>query len=217
MRNVIIASLGLEQQKRIQYVMDKRKGDCLILLHSIENKEDAETIEQEFKDRGKFDIELIPVNPYDYHEILRKTLDAAYNYPNDNIAFNPSLGTRIMSAALFFAANFLESKVYLVKEKDGEAVDVVDIYPIHRKKLTAPKKAILQSLVDVGDEGYPSIITLAHSVGKSRSSGTDHVQHLEKWGYVETSNSSPKQVQITLLGKTVLKLAERWKIGKEKT
>ncbi len=212
MANVIIASLGLREQGRIQYVMDKRMGDYLILIHSEENRTDALEIRDAIKSRGNFGVDLSQVNPWDYHEILRSTLNAVYEHHEDNIGFNPSLGTRVMSAALFFAAGFLGSVVYLVKEEKERATEVIDLYPIHRKTLTKPKNSLLSSLVDAGDKGYPSIIELANSVGMSRSSGTDHITMLERWGYVTTAGSFSKQVHITPLGMTVLKLAERWKL-----
>ncbi|NWF94528.1 MAG: hypothetical protein HXY34_00125 [Candidatus Thorarchaeota archaeon] len=218
MRRIVhVAGLGFNEQGRIAYVIQNRGGQKLVLVHSKENLDDAIRVQEDLQKHGAFEVELICVDPWDYHDVLQKVIEVAIRHHKDDLRFNPSLGTRVMTSALFVAANFTGSPVHLVKEEKGIATDVIDIYPVQRQTLSAIKKHILETLKAHESTGIESIMKLARLVKRSNASVSHHVDELSMWGYVETKREDRKVlVKITGLGAAVLRMAELWK-KREKT
>ncbi len=124
-----------------------------------------------------------------------------------------------MSAALYAAAAFTKSVLFLVKEDGrGRAVEVVNVFPITRQSLSAPKKRILAVLAErrraaksEEEQWFPSMGALAKAVNLSRSSTSDHIKVLSDWGYVEVDEGRPTRVRSKELGEAVLEMARKWK------
>ncbi len=225
---VMIATLGRNEQGRIAFVMNRRGADALVIMCTRETHNDAERIRDEILEKGHMPIEIVQVEPWRFDDVLFKAVKTVNTYmleqegqDNDEeveFAFNPSLGTRIMSAALYAAAAFTKSVIHLVKEDGkGHAIDVVDVFPITREQLSPPKKRVLESLSSLKDErgNYewcPSIGRLAKTVRLGMSATSDHVSTLHDWGYVETEKvGNTKKVRITKLGNAVLEMTRIWK------
>ncbi len=213
MRVVHIASLGHKEQGRIAYVLQKRGGEKVILVHTPETAGDADhVIKDILQQHGSYEVEKVCVDGWNYHDVLCKVVEVALRHSDCKLRFNPSLGTRVMTAALITVANFTGSVVYLVKEANEKAVGVIDIYPIQKQSLSPIKKDILEELDKRKAEGIASIGKLAQLVGRSMGSVSGHITQLEKWGYVRTqSENKSRHVWITGLGSAVLRMSKQWK------
>ncbi len=211
-QKVHLATLGFNEQGRIKYVLSKKGGDKLFLFYSNETKPDLARVSAEIRRSGSWDVEPILVDAWEYHDVLYKVVKVVVDNYNNEILFNPSLGTRVMTAALFAAANFTRSSVYLVKEDRAQnPIDIIEIEPVQRQTLSAPKKRVLEALTKAGDSGFSSMGALAKKVSLSRSAVSDHVKSFTSWGYTRTiEEKKEKQIYITPLGGVILEMAKLW-------
>jgi DNA-binding MarR family transcriptional regulator len=206
---VQIATVGKHETGRLEFVLYRTESDKLIILHTETTKKQAKNIKEKVEKR--LPVELVNVEPWDYHDVLGKALDVAYRNRNCDLRFNPSLGTRVMTSALIMAAMFTNSPVYLVKEQNGKPVDIVEVLPIRRTMLTEPKKNILKKLLSEGD-CVPSQKELGSRTSLAASTISGHVRDLEDAGYISRSKGSEGNVIcITNLGRIVLRVAQHWK------
>ncbi|MBS3793990.1 MAG: MarR family transcriptional regulator [Candidatus Thorarchaeota archaeon] len=206
---VQIATVGKHETGRLQFVLYRKESDKLIMLHTETTRTQAESIKEKVETR--LPVELVSVEPWDYHDVLGNALDAAYRNRACELRFNPSLGTRVMTSALIMAAMFTNSPVYLVKEEEGKPVDVVDVLPIRRTMLTQPKKNILNKLLSERD-CVSSQRELGSRTSLAASTISGHVRDLEDAGYVNRSKGPEGNVIcITDLGRIVLRVAQHWK------
>jgi DNA-binding MarR family transcriptional regulator len=212
MRKVVqIAAVGKYQHDRLPWLMQLTKADAGILLYSEESKNFANEVKADLQKGGHFDVECHQVNPWDYNEILSIALDCAIHWLKQRyeVAFVPALGSRIMSAALMMAAAQLNKTAYLIKEEKDKAFDVIEIRPLHYKKLTKQKKTILYELMKKECVSAIRQLGTSDELGVSRSTKSGHIRDLEKWGYISLKQIwRSKEVCITHLGKIALKLAE---------
>ncbi len=214
-RTVQIASLGLKEQQRIKIVLTARACDKLILLHTKDNADEARALLDEIGKTSIEQPEAVEVEPWDYTNVLAKTMEQAIKHKACRLSFNPSLGTRVMSVALFWAAMFTESPIHMVEERDGNPVDVITIHTIGRKKITGPKRRIMKALVLAGKDGVGKWKDLKPLLEDNLGVKADsphisrHTKRLREWGYVEVDDTGRKR--ITDLGKAVLEASEYWR------
>ncbi len=209
---VHIASLGFNEQGRILYVLRKIGGSKVVIIHSKETEQDAKAISAEIRSKAPWDAKEVLVDAWDYYDVLHKTVNVCLEHYGKELCFNPSLGTRVMTTALFTVANFTSSNAYLVKEDgQGNSVDVIKIDPVQRQLLNTAKKRVLKTLDGAAEGGFATVGNLARAVGIRSGTTSDHVNDLEGWGYARTEpNGRRKRVYITPLGSAVLKMSKLW-------
>ena len=208
---VHIATMGFHRTQRVDYVIRNCGGNKLVILHSDDTKENAEAVKADIE--KSFAVELRPVKPWDYYDILATALEVVYQHRDWEIRFNPSLGTRVMTAALVMAAAYVSAKMYLVIEVEGEEEGVIEIEPIKRETLQKPKKRILEKIVQAGG-CISSQKDLGSRMSLGASSISRHVNMLLDWGYIEkrkTDGTGKKEICITRLGRVVLELSKHWR------
>ena len=209
-KTIHIASLGFHRTQRVDYVIRHVGGNKLVILYSEQNFEQAEAVKDDICQT--FTVELKKVDPWDYYDVLNKALEVVLDHFEWNIAFNPSLGTRVMTAALVMAAAYINAPIYLVVESDGEEKGIRKIKPIKREKLTAPKKKILETIISMGGK-IASAKELGTRVELGASTISGHLKDLREWRYI---SSKINQISITNLGKTVFRLAKHWETRKKR-
>ncbi|MCF2136438.1 MAG: DUF6293 family protein [Candidatus Thorarchaeota archaeon] len=203
--------MGFHRTQRVDYVIRHFGGNKLVLLHSEDTKDNAEAVKEEIE--KAFTVELRPVDPWDYYDVLATALEIVLEHQGWEIRFNPSLGTRVMTAALVMAAAYINAKLYLVIEIQGEEKGVREIEPIKREKLQTPKRKILEKLIEAGG-CVESQKDLGSRMELGASSISRHVNMLRDWGYITKdprTGSEKKGICITKLGRVVLGLSKHWK------
>lgn len=209
-KRVQIATVGKYETGRLNFILIRKEWHRLVLLHTETTKEQARFIKQQVE--RNIPVDLVPVEPWDYHDVLAKALDTAYTHREYELGFNPSLGTRVMTSALLMAAMFTNSPVYLVKEENGEPVGIVDVLPIKRTMLTKPKKNILKKLLSEKGDCVSSQKELGTRIRLGASTISGHVRDLEEAGYIQRFKKPAGNVLcITDLGRIVLRVAQHWK------
>ena len=214
-RTVQIASFGLKQQQRIKVVITACACDKLVLLHTKDNADEAKALLDEIRKTSIEHPESVEVEPWDYTNVLAKAMEQAIKHKAWELNFNPSLGTRVMSVALFWAAMFTESPIHMVEEKDGQPVDVITIHTIGRQKITGPKRLIMKALILAGKDGVVRWKDLQPLLEDKLGAKMNipnisrHTRHLREWGYVEAGDDGHKR--ITDLGKAVFEASEYWR------
>lgn len=208
-KTVQIATMGKYQAGRLSFVLYKREWDELVILHSRLSEQNAKAIKGEVGEQLPVRLEV--VDPWNYRDVLAKALDVAYENRKATLNFNASLGTRVMTSALIMAAMFTDSSVFLIREDEGKATDIIEILPIKRTMLSEPKKNILRKLVASAND-----CILQQDIGSraslSASTISGHLRELDLAGYItKTSGKMGNTICITRLGKIMLRVAQHWK------
>ncbi|MHA1812510.1 MAG: HFX_2341 family transcriptional regulator domain-containing protein [Candidatus Thorarchaeota archaeon] len=205
---VQIATLGIYANDRVEQVVMKKSTDKVIIVHTENNSDEADALKSRFVRYG-IKCECIRVHPWDYEKILTALLETVLKHPDDEIEFNGSCGTRVMTAAVHMAALIIDAPLYLVVEVDGNVPgEVVELHPVPVSMLSAPKKEILRRLIETGGR-VESQSELGSRTELGASSISKHISDLVRARYVRTERAGTKKaVEITDLGRMVYRLKQ---------
>ncbi len=199
-----VATLGLHANERVLSSIMKRGADAAAIFYTEKNKSELVELESLFKSHG-IPVESIQTDPWSFEKILADILEVVARYPDADVEFNGSCGTRVMTAAVYMAAILTKSTVLIVsEEKDGGPVGpLLTIEPGQTLQITRPKANILERLIEKG-----CFVESQSLLGsrKSLKSGsiTKHLQDLERAGYVKRKkNGRKKSVTLTDLGRAL--------------
>ncbi len=205
-----IATLGLHEKKRIDFVVTRKGADKVVIVCSEDNEADADKICKSFIDRG-IKCDYILVDPWKYEEILAKIIECVINHLKDGtytrVEFNGSGGTRVMTAAAYMAALILGEPIYLVGQSEGnDTEEIITLRPVPIAMLSEPKKRIMESLKEKGGQ-----VSSQKELGSRTDLGADsiskHIRELSLAKYVRTHwHGRRKSVELTHLGEMVLEL-----------
>ena len=205
---VQIATLGIYANDRVEQVVMKKSTDKVIIVHTQENTSEAEALRGRFSAHG-VECECIEVHPWNYEKILTALLDQVLKHPDDEIEFNGSCGTRVMTAAVHMAALIIDAPLYLVVRPDDNAPgEVVELRPVPVSMLSAPKKEILRRLIEKGGR-VESQRELGSRTELGASSISKHISDLVRARYVRRErHGTKKAIVITDLGRMVFRLKQ---------
>ncbi len=206
-----IATVGIDYKERVEFVVINKGADHVILVCSDESHEIGVNICSMFSSKG-IECETIIIDPWDYENILAKTLESIVNQLNtgrfSEIEFNGSCGTRIMTAAVYMAALIIGTPIYLVGRcsEDNEIGEAIMLRPVPVSMLTAPKKRILEKLKEKGGR-VSSQAELGSRTDLGADSISKHIRDLEAAKYVKRhQHGRRKSIELTHLGEMVLEL-----------
>lgn len=106
-----IATLGLYANERVDHVVLKRGADRVVVIYTKENEEELADIRARYHHYG-LPLDARKVEPWSYEEVLSEILEVVLDYPNHEVEFNISCGTRVMTTAAYMAALFTDSPVF---------------------------------------------------------------------------------------------------------
>ncbi len=202
-----IATLGLFDNERVIYASTKRKVDKLVVISTEKNREEVEQMTRDFKKR-RIPFDYVEVNPLKFKPVLAAVLDLVATHPDYDVEFNVSCGTRIMAGAAHMAATVIGAPlIFVVNSDDGESYEMTTFGYPNEAILTAGRRKVLAALVNM-DGNSTSIKELAEESGFSRGMATRHVNALYRAGYVVKKGSRPIAVEITDIGKIILRLKQ---------
>jgi len=189
-------------------VVLKRGADRVVVIYTEENEKELVDIRARYRHYG-LPLDARKVEPWSYEEVLSEILEVVLDYPNHEVEFNISCGTRVMTTAAYMAALFTDSPVLFVSEVDDKVIgDLIEVQPISVSMLTSVKRRILADLVKMGG-CVESQRSLGSRVELGVSSISKHLRHLEAAGYIKRSRKNRRNVvEITGLGRVVLRLKE---------
>ncbi len=204
MKRLHVATLGLNRNDLVGYVIHKRPVDALVLVYTNENKEDMLKIRADNESSG---IPVLPVKvePWDYHNVLAGILGAVTRkeYEEYGLEFNPSCGTRVMTAAAYMASLMTDSPVYFVTDPQESGYgDLISLSPMSLTKLPSPRKRVLGVIEDRGGT-VENRDEIKSETALSKAQVSRHVKNLAAVGYVEVGEGKGGFVRTTNLGKIV--------------
>ena len=205
-RRLHIATLGLYHNMLVEHVITRRGADKIAIIYTERNEEDLEGIVKRHETK-QVPVISRKVPPWDYHAVLSTILEVVSEHEDYDIEFNVSCGTRVMTAAAYRAALFVDSPVFFVMNPDEEEIgDIIMVQPVSVAMLTEPKKKILKRLDELGGE-IDSQKNLGSRTDLGASSISKHLNLLDAAGYISrTRNGHRTRVVITDLGRIVLNL-----------
>lgn len=220
---LLIATIGLYQQDRLEFALMQRRIEKIELIHSPadESKNAARAIKKKY---GQL-VTLHESDPWDYLSLLSLALRIADSNPKYTPEFHIGLGTRVMTMALAMAAFFTNSQMFLVVEdEDRKPRELVEIPILPMNPMSAQKKTILKVLRDLDGQKAESQVALRRHVRDwieregtgakapnvpSVASVSRHLKYLERVGFVERKKEGKENwVALTELGRTVLSMKE---------
>jgi CRISPR locus-related DNA-binding protein len=202
-----IATLGLFDNERVIHASTKRKVDKLVVISTEKNRDEIEQMAKDFK-RRRIPFDHVEVDPLKFKPILAAVLDVVAKHPEYDVEFNVSCGTRIMAGAAHMAASVIGAPlIFVVTSDDEESYDMTILGYPNDAILTAGRRKVLAALANMNGKST-SIKDLAAESGFSRGMATRHVNALNKAGYVVKKGSRPVIVEITDIGKIILRLKQ---------
>ncbi len=202
-----IATLGLFDNERVIYASTKRKVDKLVVISTEKNRDEVEQMMSDFTKR-RIPFDYVEVDPIKFKPVLAAVLDVVATHPDYDVEFNVSCGTRIMAGAAHMAATVIGAPlIFVVNSDDGENYEMTIWGNPFEAILTSGRRKVLAALANM-DGKSNSIKDLAEESGFSRGMATRHVNALYRAGYVNKSGSRPVTVEITDIGKIILKLKQ---------
>lgn len=218
-KRLMIATIGLYEQDRINFAMLERSIKKVVLLHSSHerSKQAAEQVRQMY---GSDKVDMMEVDPWDYQGLLSLALKLPEDYNGFSPEYHVGLGTRVMTMALAMAALFTGYPIFMVVEDEERTIRKLQEIPhLPLNPISMQKREILEVL-DKSGKRYPSITSLVKDVKahfKEALAETRinqeiariyrHVSKLVEWGFAEWGKDGRETwIQITSLGETVLYL-----------
>ncbi len=201
-----IATLGLHANERIEHMVMKRGADKVVLFYTERNKDEVKEFVSRFS-RAGIPTETVIIPPWDFQMILAKILETIVeNEEYDEIEFNASCGTRVMTAASYVAAVHSDAMLLVISEDETTVLkEIIEIQPFSKITLTRPKRRILEQLVELGGTVY-SQKELGTRAELEASSISRHVRDLEQVGNITRKRMGrQKLISITPLGRIVLR------------
>ncbi|MBD3408050.1 MAG: hypothetical protein GF411_18160 [Candidatus Lokiarchaeota archaeon] len=203
-----IATLGIHANERVLHVALKMGVDHVALIFTEKNEQSMREIRAKLVEY-KIPVEEIKVSPWTYDKVLADILEIVAKFPDYEISFNVSCGTRVMTSAAQTAALFIGSPAYYVSETDESVIgEIKCAEPITLSQLSDEKKRVLDKLVEAGGCVYPqkelgtradlSVTSISRLLGK-----------LERSNFIVRKRiGGPYQVCITDLGRAMLKIKQ---------
>ncbi len=203
-----IATLGLFANERIHHLIARRRVDSVAFIYTEENKEEVETYRQKYESMS-IPVFLREVDPWDFEGIMASILEVVAEVDTEEIEYNLSCGTRVMTSAALMAALVTESKVFFFSEKDGDALGEVIPYNLETiAKLGDGKRRLLAAL-SMQKNSCGTQNDLINELGIRRAGVSRHLKELTEAGYVDiVEENRPKVYALTKLGEVVLRLKE---------
>lgn len=206
MKRLHIATLGLNRNDLVGYVIRKRPVDNVALVHTSENWDDMEKLKIENESSG-IPVETVEVMPWDYSNVLARILEVVSRYETHRLEFNPSCGTRVMTAAAYMASLMTDAPVYFVTDPQEDGFgDVIQILPMSFAMLSEKRRKFLK---EIGGQvgAINSYREIKDATDLSISQISKHVRSLEKVGYVKVSRRGKESyVQTTDLGQIIINM-----------
>ena len=202
-----IATLGLFDNERVIHASTKRKVDKLVVISTEKNRDEVEQMMSDFNKR-RIPFDYVEVDPLKFKPVLAAVLDVVAAHPDYDVEFNVSCGTRIMVGAAHMAATVIGAPlIFVVNSDDGESYEMTTWGNTYEAILTAGRRKVLAALANM-DGKSNSIKDLAEESGFSRGMATRHVNALYRAGYIVKNGSRPVTVEITDIGKIILRLKQ---------
>ncbi|MHA1137765.1 MAG: CRISPR-associated CARF protein Csa3 [Candidatus Thorarchaeota archaeon] len=202
-----IATLGLFDNERVIHASTKRKVDKLFVISTEKNREEVETMASDFKLR-RIPFDHVEVDPLNFKLVLVAVLDIVAKHPDYDIEFNVSCGTRIMAGAAHMAATVIGATlIFVVNSDDDKSYEMSIIGYPNDAILTSGRRKVLAALTKINGK-CSSITELAEKSGYSRGQCTRHVNALKRAGYVKKKGHRPVTVEITDIGRIVLRVKQ---------
>jgi len=201
-----IATLGLNQNILVEYVITRRGADKVALIYTDDNEEGLAATKQEIED-NLVEVVAKKVSAWDYHGVLSAILEIVSDNEEYEIEYNISCGTPVMTSAAYLAALFTDSSVYFVKSTKKTPVgEIITVQPVSVALLSEPKKTILRK-IEEAKGSVESQSKLGTRADLKASSISKHLHALEDAGYIiRTRHGRKTRVEITNLGRIVLNL-----------
>jgi len=195
-----IAFLG--NLKDIEYISVRRRIDKIILVHTGEKNEAADSLIHKFTNLG-LTVSPVKVVPNDFTNILSSTLNALDSQKFDQYDIELSIASEncTMTLAACICAAIVKASILYVR---GNGIfNISEIWPSELVNLTHQKREILSYLKNYDKPIHQK--EMAEETGIRQSGLSRHLRKLELAGYVTRSRiARNKHVQITELGCAVL-------------
>ncbi|MBE8540199.1 DUF6293 family protein [Geoglobus acetivorans] len=173
-----------------------------VLDDSIENHVNpldvAEAIRVRLETMGG-DVEVIPVNPFDFEECCMTAIQAIENEKqiDSEIRVVISGGTKVQSLAASYAAYVCGCHVFYVQEsKNGSHLIEIPLTFSELDSIPRARKDVLKVLEDGDDAGK-----IAEKLKISRKTASQYLKELREYGLVEAANGKARKYRLTFAGK----------------
>ncbi len=212
MRKVIVLTLGFDEKFAYRAILrhDVREGDVLILISGKMNERvlKAYNMVEEFLKKSfgeQVGLELLEVDPSDVIETIRRIIGVISQYKDRRIIVNLSGGMRAIIVSALLAILLADIRNVHV-EIELEDLSGIASFPGHLLRLVSEdvretSLEILRSL----SEGSKSVKELAKVMGKDDSTVRKKTQELEALGLVRALKRKPLVLEITELGRLLLR------------
>ncbi|MHA2027701.1 MAG: MarR family winged helix-turn-helix transcriptional regulator [Candidatus Thorarchaeota archaeon] len=195
-----VAFLG--KLKNIEHIAVRRRIDELILIHTSNQDDDADSLIDKFANLG---VKVSPVRvvPNDFTNILSLTLNAldSQKFDQYDIEFSISSKNCTMTLAACICAMIVKASILFVW--GNEIFNISEVWPSEIVNLTHQRREILSCLQNYGKPVHQK--EMAEETGIRQSGLSRHLRNLELAGYVTRSRIDRyKHVQITELGCAIL-------------
>ena len=195
-----VAFLG--NLRNIEYIAVRRSIDELILIHTSNQDDDANSIINKFTNLG---VKVSPVRVVsdDFTNILSLTLNAldSQKFDQCDIEFSISSKNCTMTLAACICAMIVKASILFIR--CNEIFNVSEVWPSEIVNLTHQKREILSCLQNYDKPIHQK--EMAEETGIRQSGLSRHLSNLELAGYVTRSRIDRyKHVQITELGSAIL-------------
>jgi len=166
-------------------------------------KVDANPIEVSEKIRKKLqnlgaEVEIIPINPFDFEEACIKTLQAIEREKSNEINVIVSGGTKIQALAASYAAFVCGCRMFYVQElKNGSEIVEIPL-TFSADELPKSRREVLKVIED-GD----SAERVAEKLGINKKTASQYLKELREYGLIEDvgGGARVKKYRLTFAGK----------------
>lgn len=219
--SVHLATVGIRAEPVDQVLAQLAGIGRVVLLHTEGTKENALALKEKYS--SSLAIETRCVAPDDLGSCMQAAVATARRYPNARLEFHFTGGTKLMSAALVFAAYILGARLLYLLPPAGGFQDIleVDAPPVGiRGNMRPVDRAALAAFIDAKSDGISGwiqtptvrlaeIMTKAGSVQMSPGKLRAPLRRLANMGLVESKSDGA--VRLTPQGQTLARLEAAWK------
>lgn len=163
----------------------------------------SEKVREKLENLGA-DVEIVPVNPFNFEECSIKTMEVLEKESSNNVSVIISGGTKLQALAASYAAFVYGCRMFYVQEtRTGSELVEVPVTFAEFDEIPRSRKQVLKVLED-GDDASK----ISEKLGISKKTASQYLKELREYGLLEAKEGKVKRYRLTFIGK-ICKL--RWR------